>query len=301
MPHVIGLPGSETIADAVARRLGAVVGDVDLRTFPDGESYVRIEGDVAGRDVVLVCTLDRPNEKVLPLYLVAATARDLGARRIGLVAPYLAYMRQDARFASGEGVTSAYFATLISTTVDWLVTVDPHLHRRSSLQDIYRIPTRALHAAPVIAAWLRSHVPDAVLIGPDSESRQWVQAIGELAGAPAVTLDKVRHGPFDVDIRIPSDGVPAGRTPVLIDDILSTGSTMRAAIAKLRGVGSPAPLCVAVHAVCGDDVPARLLADGAARVATCNTIRHPSNAIDVAPLIADGVAAMLQEPAVATR
>ena len=292
-PRVIALPGSDVIAAAVARRLEGILGAAELRAFPDGESYVRIDGDVAGRDVVLVCALDRPNEKMTPLYLLAATARDLGARRIGLVAPYLAYMRQDTRFAPGEGVTSAYFANLVSSAVDWLVTVDPHLHRRSALQDIYRIPARALHAAPAIASWLRAHVPNSVVIGPDVESRQWVEAIAQLAGAPALVLEKLRRGPFDVEVKISSQDVPAGRTPVLLDDILSTGSTMRAATATLRRAGSPAPVCVAVHAVCADDVPARLLAEGAARVVTCNTIRHPSNAIDVGPLVADGVATML--------
>jgi ribose-phosphate pyrophosphokinase len=294
-PRVIALPGVEAIAEAIARRLRAAVDDVELRAFPDRESYVRIDGDVAGRDVVLVCTLDRPNEKLVPLHLLAATARDLGARRVGLVAPYLAYMRQDAQFRPGEGVTSGYFADLVSNAVDWLVTVDPHLHRRSSLQEIYRIPARALHAAPVIASWLRTHVPDALLIGPDVESRQWVQAIAELADVPAIVLEKARHGPLEVEIRMPAGELPTGRTPVLLDDILSTGSTMRSAVALLRRAGASAPVCVAVHAVCADQADARLLADGAARVVTCNTIAHPSNGIDVAPLVADGVAALLEE------
>jgi ribose-phosphate pyrophosphokinase len=292
-PRVIALSGSEDIAASIARRLDTVVDAIELRTLPDGESYVRIDGDVAGRDVVIVCTLDRPNEKVMPLYLLSATARDLGARRVGLAAPYLAYMRQDTRFAPGEGVTSSYFANLVSSAVDWLVTVDPHLHRRSSLQEIYRIPASALHAAPLIATWLRAHVPDAVVIGPDVESRQWVQAIGQMAAVPTIVLEKVRRGPFEVEVSIPSQGVPLGRTPVLLDDILSTGSTMLAALAKLRRAASPAPVCVAVHAVCAADAPARLVAAGAASVVTCNTIRHPSNAIDVGTLIADGVSAML--------
>jgi ribose-phosphate pyrophosphokinase len=84
----------------------------------------------------------------LPLLFAADTARDLGARRIGLVAPYLAYMRQDIRFHAGEAVTSRTFAAILSRHLDWLVTVDPHLHRYHELSEIYRIPTQVVHAAP---------------------------------------------------------------------------------------------------------------------------------------------------------
>ena len=79
----------------------------------------------------------------MPLALVAGTARDLGASSVGLVAPYLAYMRQDRMFRAGEGVTSVYFARLLADSFDWLVTVDPHLHRRRSLTEIYPFPAAA--------------------------------------------------------------------------------------------------------------------------------------------------------------
>lgn len=113
---------------------------------------MRLETAVAGRDVVAVCTLDRPDDKILPLLFLAATARELGARRVGLIAPYLAYMRQDRRFRQGEGVTSAYFAELVSHAMNWLVTVDPHLHRRHGLAEIYSTPTRVVRAAPYVSA-----------------------------------------------------------------------------------------------------------------------------------------------------
>ncbi|WP_164119514.1 ribose-phosphate pyrophosphokinase-like domain-containing protein, partial [Stenotrophomonas maltophilia] len=85
--------------------------------------------------------LAQPNEKILPLIFAAATARELGAARVGLVAPYLAYMRQDRRFNPGEAVTSRQMAHLVSGAFDWMVTVDPHLHRYSDLSEIYSIPT----------------------------------------------------------------------------------------------------------------------------------------------------------------
>src|SRR5215510_7371341 len=139
---VFALPGCEPCAEHVRARIASEPGEALVREFHDGELYVRIDTPVEGRDVVLVGSLDRPASKLLPLLLLAATARDLGARRVGLVAPYLSFMRQDMRFHPGEGVTSKYVARMLSDAVDWMVTVDPHLHRWHSLEDIYTIPTR---------------------------------------------------------------------------------------------------------------------------------------------------------------
>jgi len=198
---VVAIPGSEPQADALCRELGAERAAIEIRTFPDGESYVRIDSPVAGQELIVVCTLDRPDPKLLPLYFVASAAREQGARRIGLVAPYLAYMRQDKQFHPGEAVTSSAFARLLSGFVDWLVTVDPHLHRRSRLEEIYSVPCAVLHAAPPISAWIQQHVERPLLIGPDEESLQWVEAVAKAAGAPYVVLHKQRRGDRDPGIR----------------------------------------------------------------------------------------------------
>jgi ribose-phosphate pyrophosphokinase len=296
---LLALPNNERITETIAstlnegaRAAGALVAtrcDVTLRQFPDGETYVRIEADMRDRDVALVCTLDRPDDKVLPLLFTAATARDLGARSIGLVAPYLAYMRQDRRFVDGEGVTSSYFASLLSRAVDWLVTVDPHLHRHSSLGEIYSIPTEVVHAAPRVAAWIREHVARPLLIGPDSESAQWVAAVAEQVGAPSIVLEKVRRGDRDVSVSVPAVERWRDHTPVLVDDIVSTARTMIEAVGHLRRAALPAPVCVAVHAVFAGGAYGELLATGARSVVSCDTIAHPSNAIALAGDVASAI------------
>src|SRR5690349_18763821 len=152
MTAVIAVPGSEAQAAQLAQRLGTEVTATEVRQFPDGEVYVRIDGPVAGDDVILVGSLyPSPAERFLIVAFLASTARDLGARKVGLVAPYLAFMRQDVQFRPGEGITSAYFGRLVSGAVDWMVTVDPHLHRRASLAEVYSIPTQIARAAPEIA------------------------------------------------------------------------------------------------------------------------------------------------------
>ena len=280
-PVVFALPGNEARARAIADALPADVGTLTIRRFPDEESYIRVESPVAGRDVILVCTLDRPDDKVLPVLFLAATLRELGATRVGLIAPYLAYMRQDRRFTEGEAVTSVDFARLLSGAVDWLVTVDPHLHRRSSLAEIYTIPTRVIHAAPFMAAWIRANVPRPVLIGPDSESAQWVGAVAASIDAPFTVLTKTRRGDRDVSVSIPDVDEWKTHTPVLVDDIISTARTMIETVGHLRRAGLAAAVCVGVHPVFAGGAYDALMAARPQRVVTCNTIDHPSNGIDL--------------------
>lgn len=292
-PLLLSLPGSDGMAQALASHLDGELGRTSLRRFPDGETYVRIETPVAGREVAIVCTLDRPDDKFLPLAFLSATAADLGAVRVGLVAPYLAYMRQDRRFLEGEGVTSKYFAGLLSSGVEWLVTVDPHLHRLGSLAEIYTIPSTVISAAPAISEWIRSHVERPVLVGPDAESAQWVGAVAQGAGAPFLVLEKLRRGDREVEVSVPEIGRWRDHTPVLVDDIISTARTMVATIGHLKRAGVAAPLCLGVHAVFAQGAYEELLSQGAARVVTCNTIGHPSNAIDLSAWIATAARAAL--------
>lgn len=288
MAVVIAVPGSEQHAGELASRLGIRQLAAEVRQFPDGEVYVRLDGELAGHDAILVGSLyPTPAERFLTVAFLAATARDHGARKVGLVAPYLAFMRQDHQFKPGEGVTSKYFARLVSSSVDWMVTVDPHLHRHLSLEGLYTIPTTIARSAPAIARWIVGEVAKPYLIGPDAESAQWVSAVAQHCGAPFEILEKTRRGDRDVSISGPAVNAWQGHTPVVIDDIVSTGKTMIEATRQLRAAGSDAPMCVAIHAVFADSVLDELISAGAAGIVTCNTIRHASNRICVAEHIAE--------------
>lgn len=289
---LFALPGNETLTQGLAGLLGWQEGRLQVRQFPDGESYVRYHADVAGRDVVLVCTLDRPDERFMALYFAAGIARELGARSVGLVAPYLAYMRQDAVFNPGEGITSAHFARLLSGAFQWMVTIDPHLHRHHDLSEIYSIPTRVVRAAPLMSQWIAANVPQPLVIGPDSESEQWAAEVARGAGCPYIVLEKIRRGDHDVEVSVPDTERWLQHTPVIVDDIASTARTMIAAVGHVRKAGLPAPVCVAVHPLFAGSAYEDLLAAGVARVASCDTVPHSSNALSVAALLAPAVADM---------
>jgi ribose-phosphate pyrophosphokinase len=285
-PLVAALPGNERLAEALARGLDADRLALAVRHFPDGESYVRVETECRGRDTVVACTLDRPDEKTLALTFVAETLRDLGARRVVLVAPYLAYMRQDARFVPGEGVTARYFARLLSDRFDGLVTVDPHLHRLASLDEVYQIPYRVARASPAVTRWILEHVREPLLVGPDHESEQWVADAAAEGGLPYVVFEKVRSGDREVRVSAPDLSLWKERTPVVLDDIVSSGHTMIEAVGRVRQAGLPPPVLIAIHGVLAEGAEAALTSCGAARLLTTNTIAHETNAIDVHPALA---------------
>ena len=293
IPLLIALPGNEQLAARIAKGMGAELGEAEFRHFPDGETYLRLLSGVSSREVVLVATLDRPDSKFLPLLFAAATARELGASRVGLIAPYLAYMRQDRRFRAGEPEAARLFAKEISRMTDWLVTVDPHLHRIQSLSQVYTIPASTIHAAKWLAQWIAREIESPLLVGPDEESAQWVEAVAKDAGAPFVVLQKQRHGDADVEVSVPNVERWRNRTPVLVDDIISTARTMIATLGHLQKAGMKPAVCVGVHAVFASGAYDALRAAGPARIVTTNTIRHETNAIDLSAALAEAANALI--------
>ncbi|OAI43650.1 hypothetical protein AYO42_01530 [Rhizomicrobium sp. SCGC AG-212-E05] len=292
-PLFISMPGNEALAARLVVRSGGFLVPLDVHTFPDGEVRPRLMQDVAGHSIALVCTLDRPNEKFLPLVFTAAAARELGARKVGLVAPYLGYMRQDKRFHPGEALTSRTFAALISGAFDWLVTVDPHLHRTPSLAEIYSIPALALHAGPVLSEWVKANVPRPFFIGPDEESRQWVADVAKQCSAPFAILHKERRGDRTIGIAAGDLSLPDDVTPVLLDDIVSSGGTVIETIHLIKGLSRHAPIVLAIHGVFAKGAEQAIRDTGAALV-TSNTIPGRAAAVEVDRLIASAIADIMR-------
>lgn len=280
-PLVLSLDDSP-IAAAIAQELGGEDARFDSRRFPDAETYLRVDAPVSGRDVWFVARLDRPDERLVQTLLAAATLRDLGARHITLVAPYLPYLRQDQRFRAGEAISARYVAEWIGREVDAVFTVDPHLHRLGGLSEVYSIPAVAISAAPAIAEWVAKNVERPLIVGPDEEASQWAEAVASVIGAPHTTFLKDRRG--DRDVIVSGDVRLDGHTPVLIDDIISSGMTIAGAAELLRTAGAARVECVCVHALFAPGANRALAAVD--RVVSTNTVPHATNAVDVSPLIA---------------
>ncbi|MFC5577931.1 ribose-phosphate pyrophosphokinase [Lysobacter niabensis] len=295
MPVLLSFPDDRLLAASVADRIGARVGRLEWRHFPDGESLIAVDEGISGADVVLFASLNDPDRKALPLRFAARAARELGARRVGLVAPYLAYMRQDTRFHPGEAVSANAFAQFLDEGVDWLVTVDPHLHRIAALGNVFRIPATAVAAAPKLADWIRREVAKPILIGPDSESAQWVADVAHHAHIPYEVLHKTRRGDREVEVSLPDIERLRGYTPVLVDDIASSGRTLVAALGHLGRLRLPPAVCVVIHPIFAGDAWECLQRAGAGRIVSTDSIAHPSNTITLAEPIATAVAVHLAE------
>ncbi|MBB5213155.1 ribose-phosphate diphosphokinase [Microbulbifer hydrolyticus] len=294
-PLLFSLAATLPLSAPLGKGIHAVHGELEMRHFPDGESYLRVRSPVHERHCVLLANLSQPDEKLLPLLFLAHTLRALGAASIGLVAPYLCYMRQDKAFQPGEAVTSRIFAGLISDAVNWLLTVDPHLHRYHSLAEIYSIPAHALSGMPAMQTWIEAQPEEFLLVGPDAESQQWVSALAHATGRPYIVGKKQRHGDRSVTVTLPEDAQIRRSAVLIVDDVISSGHTVLETTAALKRAGAGSIVCAAVHGVFAEDADRKILQAGADRLATSNSIPGQYGAFDLSPVLIPAVKALLRE------
>lgn len=278
-------------AASAARGLAALLGvkcaEVSLHRFPDGESLVRVTETAP--TALLYRALDNPNAKLVELLLAAAALRDRGALRVILIAPYLAYMRQDMAFRPGEAVSQRVIGRLLAGTFDGVLTIDPHLHRVYSLGDVIPdVPAIAITAAPLLAAAI-DHDAAPVLVGPDGESRQWVGAVARLAGLPLIVGRKQRRGDRDVTVTFENAAQIAGRPVVLVDDLVSSGRTLIEAAAGLHAAGAARVDALAVHSLASAADIAAMHAAGIASIRATDSVAGPLARLPVAPILAQAI------------
>lgn len=279
---------------ALADALRVPLQRIERHRFPDGELKLRLPPALPAR-VVLLRGLHQPNDKLVELLIAAPAARELGARELVLVCPYMAYMRQDIAFVPGEAVSQRHIAGLLARQVDALLTIDPHLHRIASLDEVMPgCRTRALTAARLLGEWVAERVPDALLIGPDEEALQWVGEAGRAHGLPHAVCHKQRFGDHDVRVVLPSlPGLAiAGRAVVLMDDVASTGRTLMEAARACLEAGAASVDVAVTHALFVGDALAQLRATGVRHVWSTDAVPHETAAVSVAPLIAAALRAL---------
>jgi len=286
----------------LAAELEIPVAEVGVHRFPDGESRVRVpladapSASPGGRvppHAIFCRSLDRPNDKLVELLLAARTAREYGAERLTLVAPYLCYMRQDMAFEPGEAVSQRILGGLLAEVFDDVITVDPHLHRVSNIEEA--VPARralALSSAQPMGEFLAKRLTDPLLIGPDAESAQWVAALAEPGHLDHAVASKERLGDQDVRVQLPDCDV-AGRTVVLVDDMISTGHTAAGAAAQLKDRGATDVYCLVAHALFAAEAPQVLAKAGVSQVWSSDSVDHASNAVHLAGLLAAAVRSLL--------
>lgn len=292
---IFAFVGGEAQASALADDLRVPLHSIACRSFPDGESLVRVPAETgAVETAMLFRSLNDPNAKLIEILLAAAALRDNGARRVMLVAPYLAYMRQDIAFHPGEAISQRVTGQLIADHFDGLITVDPHLHRIATLGEIIPgIAATAVPAAPALAeVLLRDLDPDSILIGPDRESLPWVRTIAELLDIEMMIAEKHRSGDREVRLILPEIERVHGHPAIIVDDLVSSGSTLIACAAQLRAAGAARIEAVATHCLAGAADLARLRDAGIERLRATDSVPGPAATIPLAVVLGDAVRAL---------
>lgn len=226
-----------------------------------------------------------PERSLLMTIFAAETATDLGAKKVILVAPYLAYMRQDKRFHPGEAVSSHIMAKLLDNSVDKIITIDPHLHRYRSMKEVFTVPAKNLTANPLIADFVKKKYRDPVILGPDWESYQWAEAIAKRVGVESTVLEKTRYSSRHVSVKMKKPIEIKGKTVVIVDDIISTGHTIAEAAKKAKAAGAKKIVAIGVHGLFVEGALGKLKKAGVSEVVTTNCIEHKTNGIDVSSLL----------------
>ena len=275
---------AERIAQAGALNLMPI----ERHRFPDGELKLRLPETLPPR-LVLLRSLAQPNEKLLELLLVAQTARSLGAEHLTLLAPYLAYMRQDIAFQPGEAISQRIVGQFLATLFDAVITVDPHLHRVATLHEALPASnTLVLSGAPLLSDLIAAHRSAALLVGPDEESAQWVAQAAERHGLEHAVCRKLRHGDRSVHIELPHCAL-VGRHAVLLDDVASTGHTLAEAAALLLAAGAVSVDVAVTHALFDSGALSLLRSAGVSQIWSTDCIEHSSNAVSMAPVLASAL------------
>jgi ribose-phosphate pyrophosphokinase len=286
--HVLAFDDETVLASALAAELGVPCTLVQRHTFPDGETRLRLPPQLPA-NVTVLRGLQQPNARLTELLLAAAGARELGAQRLTLVSPYLAYMRQDMAFTPGEVVSQRHLGRLLAAAFETVVTIDPHLHRVATLDEV--VPGRqglALSAAPLLGLFVAQQVPGAMLLAPDEEAGQWVRAAAQAAGLDHAVCHKQRRGDRDVVVSLP-DAAVQGRAVVLLDDVASTGRTLVAAALGSLAQGAVSVDVAVTHGLFVGDALQQLSAAGVRHVWSSNSVPHASNAVSVVPLLAEAL------------
>jgi ribose-phosphate pyrophosphokinase len=286
---IIGGSSSYVLAVKLARELNATLLGTGIKRFPDGEKYVRIEGDLNGVDAVVLQSMYlNPDEYLMEYFLMVEALKDSGAKTVTGVIPYFAYARQDKRFNPGEAMSLKTVSKLIETVgTDQLFTVDMHLHRVDDMGKIFNIPAKNLTAIPAIAHYIGENLPleKPLIIGPDEEAEQWARTAAIHLETDYDVLEKKRLSSTEVEITTRELEVK-NRDVAIIDDIISTGGTIAKTIEALKKQGAKKIVAACTHPILVDNALKKIYTAGAYDVIGTTTIPSPISVVEIANTLA---------------
>jgi ribose-phosphate pyrophosphokinase len=287
-PLLLFFEDEQDSALRIAKAGELALAKIERHRFPDGEIKLRLPEQLP-EQLVILRTLNDPNEKLVELLFISQTARQLGAKHLTLVAPYLAYMRQDIAFQSGEVISQRVIGNFLAGLFDTVITVDPHLHRVATLQEAVPVAQAiVLSGAPLLSDLIAARRQNPLMIGPDEESAQWVAMAAQRHGFEHAVCHKIRHGDKSVAVDLPELSMK-GRQVVLLDDVVSTGHTVAQATRLILAAGAASVDVAVTHALFAGDAMQLMRDAGVGNVWSTDCIVHTSNAVSMAATLADAL------------
>jgi len=287
---VIPGPASQDLGRKVADMLKSRIVPVIFKTFPDGESYIRLEGNVKDEKVVIVQTTGPPQDMhIMQLFLMIDAAKDLGAEKVIAVVPYLAYARQDKRFLPGEAISIETFIKLIEASgIDRFLTVN--IHEEKVLKK-FSVPTESLSAMTLLAEYFKKKgLAGAFSLAPDRGALELAKEADKVLNGGHGWLQKERDR-LTGEIRVEEKRLDIkGRDIVVFDDIISTGGTIAAAVKMLKEQGARKVYAACAHPLLVGEAKKKIMQSGAEEIVGTDCVPSPVSVVSVAPLIAEALA-----------
>ena len=293
---IIGGSASQDLAAHVAEELNDDLCYVETKKFPDGERYLRVDGEIDDEVTVIQSTGYPQDENLMELLFLISNLKDLGAKKVRVVVPYMGYARQEKRFHDGEAVSAKIVANLIqSAGADEFITFNK---KKKCVLDFFDIPTTNISAMGAIAEYIDEKIDEKPLIvAPDKGAYPFAQEIAEILDCECTYLSKVRLGPDKVETRIVDvegssdetvnvDSVK-GKKAFIIDDIIATGGTIVNAVKILKEYGAKSVDVCCVHPILVNGATMRIYAAGANSLISTNSLSADSSRVSLAKSIAN--------------
>ncbi len=287
-PVIYTFPSYQQQGKQLANSLDLPCFDIKVHHFPDKESLVTLPPQ-KNEHIIFYLSLDYPNNKLIELLLATKKARQLGAERLTLIAPYLSYMRQDKAFHKGEAISQQIIGQWLSELFDDLITVDPHLHRVNSLDNV--IPDTnniILTAAPLLGEFVKLLKKEILLMGPDEESMQWVKQVAAISNTSYSVATKIRHSDTHVSIQLPDINFK-NQHVILVDDVLSSGNTVAQTAIQLYTADATQVDVLVTHALFSKTAMDTLKKASIKNIYSSDSITHETNCISLNNLLTKNI------------
>jgi ribose-phosphate pyrophosphokinase len=274
---------SQNLAFKVAKLLNTKLTRVEYKRFPDNEIYVRVVDEINDDEAVIINTQKNQNDAIVETILLCDALRDEGVKNITLVAPYLAYARQDKKFNPGEAISIRALAKIYSNIVDKLITINPH---ETHIKEFFTIPFIYGDAIPKLAEYVKDKLENPIVLAPDKGALEFAKTASEILNAEYDYLEKTRLSPTEIQIA-PKTLDAKDRDVLIIDDIISTGGTMATAVKLLKEQGAKKIIAACVHPVLIGDALNKLYSAGVEEVVGTDTYLSEVSKVSVAEIIVD--------------